>query len=175
MWKDFKAFAMKGNVIDLAVGVIVGTAFSKIVSSLVGDLIMPLFTHYIIGLDFSKLHYGDINYGTFIQSILDFFIIAFSIFMVIRILSRFKKKEEVIQEEQAPDKTEVLLTEIRDLLKKETAGEKWFIPLGWIILGTFKCSIGRIFQSDRGSPSSDFLLFQLAETSSLISHLMKRC
>ncbi|MFZ0445286.1 MAG: large conductance mechanosensitive channel protein MscL [Bacillus sp. (in: firmicutes)] len=123
MWSEFKKFAMKGNVIDLAVGVVIGGAFGKIVTSLVNDLIMPLIGFLLGGIDFSGLSYpfGDteIKYGAFIQSVVDFFIIAFSIFMVIRFLNRFKKKEEekaeVVQE---VDKKEELLTEIRDLLRE---------------------------------------------------------
>lgn len=122
MWSEFKKFAMKGNVIDLAVGVIIGGAFGKIVSSLVEDLIMPLVGLLLGGIDFSGLSYpfGDtvIKYGLFIQSVVDFFIIAFSIFMVIRFLSRFKKKEEEAEVVVAMDKKEELLTEIRDLLRE---------------------------------------------------------
>lgn len=117
MWKDFKAFAIKGNVIDLAIGVIVGTAFSKIVNSLVSDIIMPLFTHLFLGVEFKTLVYKGIEYGNFIQTIVDFFIISFSIFLVIRLLSKFKKKEEVKQEAVKVDSKEELLKEIRDLLK----------------------------------------------------------
>lgn len=121
MWSEFKKFAMKGNVIDLAVGVVIGSAFGKIVSSLVEDLIMPLVGLLLGGVDFSSLSYTFrdtvIKYGQFIQTVVDFFIIAFSIFMVIRFLNRFKKKEEaeVVQE---MDKKEELLTEIRDLLRE---------------------------------------------------------
>ncbi|MFP3720077.1 large conductance mechanosensitive channel protein MscL [Niallia circulans] len=124
MWKDFKAFAIKGNVIDLAVGVIIGTAFSKIVSSLVDDLIMPLFAHFVVGVDFSTWSYSSINYGNFIQRIVDFFIISFSIFLVIRFLNRFKKKEEVQEEAVTVDTKEELLKEIRDLLKAEVVRDK---------------------------------------------------
>jgi large conductance mechanosensitive channel len=124
MWSEFKKFAMKGNVIDLAVGVVIGGAFGKIVSSLVEDLIMPLVGLLLGGVDFSGLSYpvGDavIKYGQFIQTVVDFFIIAFSIFMVVRFLNRFKKKEEE-EAEVLPevDKKEELLTEIRDLLSKD--------------------------------------------------------
>lgn len=121
MWSEFKKFAMKGNVIDLAVGVVIGAAFGKIVSSLVEDLIMPLVGLLLGGVDFSGLSYtfGDtvLKYGQFIQTVVDFFIISFSIFMVIRFLNRFKKKEE----EEAVvevDKKEELLSEIRDLLRE---------------------------------------------------------
>ena len=121
MWSEFKKFAMRGNVIDLAVGVVIGGAFGKIVSSLVEDLIMPLIGLLLGGVNFSGLSYtvGDtvIKYGQFIQTVVDFFIIAFSIFMVIRFLNRFKKKEEeeVVVE---VDKKEELLSEIRDLLRE---------------------------------------------------------
>jgi large conductance mechanosensitive channel len=122
MWSEFKKFAMKGNVIDLAVGVVIGGAFGKIVSSLVEDLIMPLIGLLLGGVDFSSLSYtfGDtvIKYGQFIQTVVDFFIIAFSIFMVIRFLNRFKKKEEEAEVVQEVDKKEELLTEIRDLLRE---------------------------------------------------------
>ncbi len=122
MWSDFKKFAMKGNVIDLAVGVVIGTAFGKIVTSLVQDLIMPLVGLLLGGIDFSKLSYPfvdtEIKYGLFIQSVVDFFIIAFSIFLVIRLLSRFKKKEEAVAPAPEGPKAEELLAEIRDLLKE---------------------------------------------------------
>ncbi|WP_445489898.1 large conductance mechanosensitive channel protein MscL [Niallia sp. 03133] len=129
MWKEFKQFAMKGNVVDLAVGVIIGSAFGKIVSSLVKDVITPLIGILIGGLDFSNLSFtykkAHIMYGQFIQSIFDFFIIAFSIFMVIKVISSFKKKEEVKKEEEKKaDAKEELLMEIRDLLKGETVREK---------------------------------------------------
>lgn len=127
MWSDFKKFAMKGNVIDLAVGVVIGTAFGKIVTSLVQDLIMPLVGLLLGGIDFSKLAYTfvdtEIKYGLFIQSVVDFFIIAFSIFLVIRLLSRFKKKEEAAKVPEGP-KTEDLLAEIRDLLKERQIGRE---------------------------------------------------
>ena len=122
MWSEFKKFAMKGNVIDLAVGVVIGGAFGKIVSSLVADIIMPLVGLLLGGINFSGLSFpvGDdvIKYGLFIQSVVDFFIIAFSIFMVIRFLNRFKKKEEEAEVVAGVDKKEELLTEIRDLLRE---------------------------------------------------------
>jgi large conductance mechanosensitive channel len=122
MWSEFKKFAMKGNVIDLAVGVVIGGAFGKIVSSLVADIIMPLVGLLLGGINFSSLSFpvGDdvIKYGLFIQSVVDFFILAFSIFMVIRFLNRFKKKEEEAEVVQEVDKKEELLTEIRDLLRE---------------------------------------------------------
>ena len=122
MWSEFKKFALKGNVLDLAVGVVIGGAFGKIVASLVADLIMPIVGLLLGGVDFSKLSitYGDavIKYGAFLQTVVDFFIIAFSIFLFIRLISRFKKKEEVTESAPVIDAKEELLTEIRDLLKE---------------------------------------------------------
>jgi large conductance mechanosensitive channel len=119
MWNEFKQFAMKGNVIDLAVGVIIGGAFGKIVSSLVADVIMPL-VGLIIGVaDFSDLAYGDLKYGLFIQTVVDFFIISFSIFLFVKFLNRFKKKEEPAPVVAKVDRSEELLAEIRDLLKED--------------------------------------------------------
>ena len=126
MWSEFKEFAMKGNVIDLAVGVVIGGAFGKIVTSLVNDLIMPLVGLLLGGVDFSGLSYkvngaDAVNtYGAFIQTVVDFLIISFSIFMVIRFLSRFKRKKEEVEEVVvSTPTTEDLLTEIRDLLKEQ--------------------------------------------------------
>ncbi|MCH1623994.1 large conductance mechanosensitive channel protein MscL [Fredinandcohnia quinoae] len=124
MLKEFKAFAMKGNVIDLAVGVIIGGAFGKIVTSLVNDVIMPLVGLLLGGIDLSsdQLHLREesyLKYGSFIQTILDFLIIAFSIFLFVRLLQRFRKKEESKPVESTPSKEELLLTEIRDLLKQQ--------------------------------------------------------
>jgi large conductance mechanosensitive channel len=119
MLNEFKKFAMRGNVIDLAVGVIIGGAFGKIVSSLVQDIIMPIITKLVGAVDVKDLAFGTVKYGLFIQSIIDFLIIAFSIFMFIKFLSRFKKKEEAVKVEVKIDKQEELLTEIRDLLKAE--------------------------------------------------------
>jgi len=119
MLNEFKKFAMRGNVIDLAVGVIIGGAFGKIVSSLVADVIMPMITMLIGKVNVSDLAYGSIKYGVFIQSIIDFLIIAISIFMFIKFLSRFKKKEEEVEVVVEIDKKEELLAEIRDLLRKE--------------------------------------------------------
>ncbi|MEH3000946.1 large conductance mechanosensitive channel protein MscL [Bacillus pumilus] len=125
MLKEFREFAVKGNVIDLAVGVIIGGAFGKIVTSLVNDLIMPLVGIIIGGHDFSslsiKIGSAQILYGSFIQTVIDFLIISFSIFIFIRYLNKLKRKkveEEVVVE--TPDQTEVLLTEIRDLLKNQS-------------------------------------------------------
>ncbi|ARD57772.1 MULTISPECIES: large conductance mechanosensitive channel protein MscL [Bacillus] len=125
MLKEFREFAVKGNVIDLAVGVIIGGAFGKIVTSLVNDLIMPLVGIIIGGHDFSglsiKIGAAQILYGNFIQTVVDFLIISFSIFIFIRYLNKLKRKK-VEEEEVAetPDQTEVLLTEIRDLLKNQS-------------------------------------------------------
>lgn len=124
MWKDFKEFAFKGNIFDLAVAVVIGAAFGKIVTSLVENIITPLIGVLSGGIDLSgkSITFLDakIMYGAFIQSIIDFTIIAFSIFMVIRLLMKFKRKEEVV-EEAAPevDAHEALLIEIRDLLKEK--------------------------------------------------------
>lgn len=136
--KDFKEFAMKGNVIDMAVGVIIGGAFGKIVSSLVNDIIMPVVTVATGGDGFTNMKYiitpakeataegmaaveeVAINYGMFIQNIVDFFIIALSIFVALRVIMKFKKKEEEAPAPAPePTKEEVLLTEIRDLLKEK--------------------------------------------------------
>lgn len=125
MWKDFKEFAMKGNVIDLAVAVVIGAAFGKIVSSLVDNIIMPLVGILTGGVDFTKsfvLKVGDaeVAFGVFLQSIIDFVIIAFAIFMFVRILSKLqRKKEEEPEATPEVDAKEELLVEIRDLLKKQ--------------------------------------------------------
>lgn len=136
--KEFKEFAMKGNVVDLAVGIIIGGAFGKIVSSVVADVIMPPIGLLLGGVKFTdlKIFLTDpvvdaagvitqqavsINYGNFIQSLVDFLIIAFAIFMMIKAMNSLKKKEEVPAEVPVapiPTKEEILLTEIRDLLKK---------------------------------------------------------
>lgn len=122
MWQEFKQFAIKGNVIDLAVAVIIGGAFGKIVSSLVNDIIMPILGILLGGIDFSRLQfqYGEavINYGLFLQSIVDFFIIAFTIFFVIRTMKGIKKQQSIPPVPAAPSQEIVLLTEIRDLLQK---------------------------------------------------------
>ncbi|AIM17157.1 mechanosensitive ion channel protein MscL [Bacillus sp. X1(2014)] len=123
MWNEFKQFALKGNVLDLAVGVIIGGAFGKIVSSLVEDILTPILGLLSGGINFTDLmiQFGEakVKYGQFIQSVLDFFIIAFSIFLFIKIINRFKKKEEQKSDELIIDRTEELLTEIRDLLKEQ--------------------------------------------------------
>ncbi len=121
MLKEFRDFAMKGNVLDLAIAVIIGTAFGKIVSSLVGDVIMPTFGLLLGKLDFSSLalNIGDasIKYGMFLQSVVDFIIIAFCIFLMVKALRRFKKPEPP-PTPAAPSEEVRLLTEIRDALKR---------------------------------------------------------
>lgn len=127
--EEFKAFAVKGNVIDMAVGVIIGGAFGKIVTSLVNDIIMPLIGGIFGGIKFAALSFfigeSEIKYGAFIQSVIDFLIIAVCIFSFIKIintLSELRKKKEEAEEkvEEAPKKSDevLLLEEIRDLLKK---------------------------------------------------------
>ncbi|ANB61335.1 large conductance mechanosensitive channel protein MscL [Anoxybacteroides amylolyticum] len=121
MLKEFKAFAMRGNIVDLAIGVIIGGAFNKIVSSLVNDMVMPLIGLVLGGVNLSALSFtiGDasIKYGMFLQTIVDFLIVAFSVFCIVKVLNKLKKQEE--QQNTAPvvTKQEALLTEIRDLLK----------------------------------------------------------
>ncbi|PIC77406.1 large conductance mechanosensitive channel protein MscL [Sporosarcina sp. P19] len=127
MWKDFKEFAFKGNIFDLAIGVVIGAAFGTIVSSLVENIMTPLIGILLGGLNFSELSYtiGDsvIKYGLFIQSIIDFLIVAGSIFVFLRVLMKLKMKPEEAVEEEPEEKPldikEELLTEIRDLLKSE--------------------------------------------------------
>lgn len=119
---EFKKFIMRGNIIDMAVGVIVGTAFGKIVTSLVNDILMPLIGTLLGGLNFTnltiKINDATIQYGLFIQNIIDFLIIAFSIFIFIKLISKLTNKKE--EKKEAPSKSEEvkLLEEIRDLLKK---------------------------------------------------------
>lgn len=128
MWKEFKKFALKGNVFDLAIAVIIGGAFGKIVTSLVNDVIMPIVGLLIGGVDMTGLvfEYGSaqLKYGSFLQTVLDFFIVAFSIFLFIKLLERFKRKEEAkpTAAPPSPTKEEQLLTEIRDLLKQRQQG-----------------------------------------------------
>jgi large conductance mechanosensitive channel len=124
MLNDFKAFIMRGNIFDLAVGVIIGGAFGKIVTSLVNDILTPLLGILLGGVNLSDLHWtlGDapLMYGAFIQSIIDFLIISASIFLFIRFATKFKKQEKAEPPaEPVPTKEELLLTEIRDLLKKQ--------------------------------------------------------
>ena len=126
MLKEFKEFAMRGNVVDMAVGIVIGGAFGKIVSSLVNDVIMPPIGMIMGGVDFSSLaialgegeEAASINYGVFINTVLDFVIIAFAIFMVIRGMNKMKKKEEEKPAEPPkPSEEVVLLTEIRNALQ----------------------------------------------------------
>jgi large conductance mechanosensitive channel len=128
--QEFKEFAIKGNMIDMAVGIIIGAAFGKIVSSLVGDVIMPPIGVLLGGVDFSNLAItvqeavGDtpavvIGYGKFLQTAIDFTIIALAIFIVVKAINTLKKREEEAPKvEPKPSKEELLLTEIRDLLKE---------------------------------------------------------
>jgi large conductance mechanosensitive channel len=132
---EFKAFAVKGNVVDMAVGIIIGAAFGKIVSSFVGDVVMPPLGVLIGGVDFSDLAIvlkaaeGDIaavtlSYGKFIQSIIDFLIVAFAIFMGVKVINRLKREEEAAPAAPpAPSKEQELLSEIRDLLKTQQTKE----------------------------------------------------
>lgn len=129
--KEFKEFAVKGNVVDMAVGIIIGAAFGKIVSSIVSDVIMPPIGLIVGGVDFGKLAFtlkqasGDatpvvISYGKFIQTVVDFTIVAFAIFMLIKAINTLKRKqEEAAPAPPAPSKEEVLLSEIRDILKEK--------------------------------------------------------
>jgi large conductance mechanosensitive channel len=129
MIQEFKEFAVKGNVIDMAVGVIIGTAFGKIVSSFVADVVMPPIGVLLGGANFSDLAFtvkeaiGEspavvVAYGRFAQTVIDFTIIAFVIFMVVRVINSLKKAEAAPSAPAAPSAEQVLLTEIRDLLKK---------------------------------------------------------
>ena len=146
--QDFKAFAMKGNVVDMAVGVIIGGAFGKIVTSVVNDIIMPPIGLLVGGMDFKDLKYvmqeavpeklneaGEVieaavpavtlNYGNFLQQTFDFLIIAFSIFLFVSLIKKMSEKKKVEEPSApapppAPSKEEVLLTEIRDLLKEQS-------------------------------------------------------
>lgn len=127
--QEFKQFAIKGNMVDMAVGVIIGVAFGKIVSSLVTDVLMPPIGVLIGGVDFSKLAFTMleataaapavvVSYGKFVQTVVDFTIVAAVIFMVLKGINSMKKKSEAAASPSAPPAQEVLLTEIRDLLKK---------------------------------------------------------
>ena len=127
MLNEFKNFAMRGNVVDMAVGIIIGAAFGKIVSSLVSDVIMPPIGMILGNVDFSDLVFvlgegeaaATLNYGLFINTVINFVIVAFAIFMLIKGLNSMKKKEEAKPAEPAkPSAEETLLTEIRDLLAK---------------------------------------------------------
>ena len=136
MLKEFRDFAMRGNVLDMAIGIIIGAAFGKIVSSLVGDIIMPPIGVLMGRVDFSQLYLNlsgtpypslaaaqaagaaTLRYGVFLQTIIDFVIVAFAVFMLVKTVNRAKKKEEAKPAAPpAPSKQEVLLGEIRDLLK----------------------------------------------------------
>lgn len=124
MWAEFKAFAVKGNVLDLAIAVVVGAAFGNIVSSLVDNIITPLIGILLDGINFSNLMYkigsAEVTYGIFIQSVIDFVIISFTIFISVRLLMKIQPNKE--PDEEAPPKTdakEELLIEIRDLLKNK--------------------------------------------------------
>jgi large conductance mechanosensitive channel len=124
MLKEFKSFAIKGNVVDLAVGVIIGVAFGKIVASMVEDMIMPVLGMLIGGINFSGLAItvgsATIKYGKFLQTCLDFLIIAWAIFLVVQLINRLRREERAEPAAPAapPPRQEVLLEEIRDLLKK---------------------------------------------------------
>ncbi len=128
MWKEFKEFIMRGNVMDLAVGVIIGGAFSSIVTSLVNNIIMPLLGIIIGGIDFTslsiKIQDAEIQYGMFLQNVIDFLIIAFCIFIMVKIVNKLMHlKKKKVEEEKAPEtiksNEEILLEEIRDLLKAQ--------------------------------------------------------
>lgn len=126
MWKDFKEFAFQGNIVDLAVAVVIGAAFGKIVTSLVENIITPIVGILSGGVDLTGLAFGKgdaaITYGAFLQSIFDFFVVAFFIFLAIRLLSKLNKKKEVVEEPEETkeiDAQEALLIEIRDLLKAQ--------------------------------------------------------
>lgn len=132
IFKEFRDFAMRGNVVDLAVGVIIGAAFGKIVSSLVADIIMPPLGLLIGGIDFKQFAVtlrpaeGDVpavimHYGVFIQNIFDFIIVAFAIFMAIKLMNKVYKKADEPKAPPAPTREELLLTEIRDLLKTQNS------------------------------------------------------
>lgn len=123
MWNEFKKFALKGNVLDLAIGVVIGAAFGKIVSSLVDDIIMPLVGLIMGGVNFTNLMVkvggAEVKYGVFIQNVVDFLIVAFSIFIVVRFINQRLKRKEETQPAPVVDKNVELLTEIRDLLKNK--------------------------------------------------------
>ena len=133
IFKEFKEFAVKGNVIDMAVGIIIGAAFGKIITSVVADVLMPPIGMLIGGVDFSSLAFNlnevtgsaaavKISYGKFIQTIVDFTIVAFAVFILVRMLNALKRKQEaavVPPAPPAPSNQEILLTEIRDLLKNK--------------------------------------------------------
>lgn len=126
--KEFREFAVKGNVVDMAVGIIIGAAFGKIVSSLVSDVVTPPLGYLIGGVDFTKLAYTlpiliegreavTVRYGVFLQALFDFAIVAFAIFLLVKLINRLRRKQEAAP--AAPPRQEVLLEEIRDLLRKQ--------------------------------------------------------
>ncbi|MFD2161345.1 large-conductance mechanosensitive channel protein MscL [Paradesertivirga mongoliensis] len=130
--KEFKEFAVRGNVIDLAVGVIIGAAFGKIVTSLVDDIIMPPLGYIMGGVDFAdkkiilkaedaanKVAEVSIKYGNFINALIQFLIVAFCIFLIVKFINTLKRKEEVVEVAVVPGKEEALLSEIRDILKSQ--------------------------------------------------------
>jgi len=136
LWKEFKAFAMRGNVIDMAVGIIIGAAFGKIVNSLVNDVLMPPLGMLLGQMDFSEFSITlrdavvsetgqvvsqavKINYGMFINTVINFIIVAAAIFALIKIINLAKKKEEAAAPAPAPSRQELLLEEIRDILKSK--------------------------------------------------------
>ena len=136
IFREFREFAMRGNVVDMAVGIIIGAAFGKIVSSMVSDILMPPIGLLLGGVNFTDLKLilkeasvdstgavvqaVTLNYGIFIQTVIDFVIIAFSIFMIVKLMNKLKKNaEEKPVEEPTPTKQEVLLGEIRDILKNK--------------------------------------------------------
>jgi large conductance mechanosensitive channel len=125
MLKEFKAFISRGSVIDLAVGVIIGGAFGKIVSSLVGDVIMPTIGLLSGGISFESLKVvvgkAEIKYGMFIQTVVDFLIIALTIFLFVKLVSRLRREKPKAEAPKAPPREEQLLEEIRDLLKEREA------------------------------------------------------
>ena len=119
---DFKSFIARGNVVDLAVGVVIGSAFGKIVSSVVDDILMPIIGVLIGGIDFSSLSVkvgeANISYGKFVQNVIDFLIIALFVFLIVKFFEKFNKKEDAEAEAKEDEKV-VLLKEIRDELKKK--------------------------------------------------------
>ena len=131
--KEFREFAVKGNVVDMAVGIIIGAAFGKIVSSLVSDVVTPPLGYVIGGVDFTKLavtlpaiQEGEavtVRYGAFLQSVFDFAIVAFAIFLLVKLINRLRRQEEAKPAPPpAPPRQELLLEEIRDLLKQGRSG-----------------------------------------------------
>lgn len=127
MFKEFKKFAMRGNVIDLAVGVIVGGAFNKIVTSLVNDIISPVIGLFLGGIDLKHITIPigskvNLQIGLFLQTIIDFLIIAFSVFLFVKAINSFKRKQEEEEKEEVKEtvaREELLLEEIRDILKEQ--------------------------------------------------------